>query len=470
MRWRKQTFLGLAFEPGGLLAAEVLVRGDDAELIAAGEFRYPDGAGLDRPGRLGEALREFLGAHDFGVKHAVLGLPARWLVAKRKRVPPVGGADLAAMLRLQGEKEFSVPADEIVLDYTDAGPTGESRDVLLVAAQQAKVEQATAVVRAAGLKVEAVVPTLMAFGSVERGVEPGIRTTLYVRPSGAELIVAEGGQVQILKHLSFSSPEAVDIERLTRQVRRSLAMRPSGEEEIRLSVCDAAGLGPEARARFTDSVGFSVEWMEDASAVGVEAGTVGTAEHAALYAAPALLAMSGVREELRPVDFMHSKLAARRSRLPGRSVLWVGAMAAAILLVIGLLVQEWQSDKREVGRLRTRLEAMQPEIQRAHQVLQQVSRAGQWFGGNRRYLDGLRDLTLSFPEEGSVWATSVVVQKDMRSIVSGKSADERNVLDVLDHMKENERFAGPKLLHMRQARSGAGEVSFAISFDFTSVE
>jgi hypothetical protein len=470
MRWRTQTFLGLAFEPGGLLAAEVEVRGGEASLTAVGEFRYPDGTGLDEAAKLGEALREFLNAHDCGAKHAVVGLPARWLVAKQKRVPPVGGAHLAAMLRLQGEKEFSVPADEIALDYTVAGPTGRSREVLLVAAQKAKVEQATALARGAGLKVEAVVPSVLPLAVGGDGSQPERRCTLYVRPAGTEIIVLEEGQIQILKHLSLSSPEPGDAEQLVRQVRQSLALLPSGGEGTRLTVCDAAGLGPEAGQRFADSVGFPVEWREDVRAIDREAGGAGSPEHPALYAAPALLALSAAWEERRPVDFMHSKLAVRESRMPGRRVLWAGAITAAILLITGLLVEGWQADRREVARLRSRLKAMEREIERAQRLLRKVSEAGEWFGGNRKYLDGLRELTLSFPEEGSVWATSVVVQKDMRSIVSGKSADERSVLGVLDQMKENERFAGPKLLHMRQMRSGAGEVSFAISFDFVDVE
>jgi hypothetical protein len=473
MRWITRKILGLAFEPGGVLAAEIRVRAGAAEFSAAGDFRYPEGTGLDQPDRLGEALREFLAGRDFSAKDAVLGLPARWLVAKQKRVPPVGGADLTSMLRLQGEKEFSVPSDQIVLDYADAGSSGSSRDLLLVAAQRAKVKQATAMARAAGLKVEAVVPSVMPLAAGRDGAQPGTRCTLYVRPCGAEIIVVDEGRIEVLKHLRVSSQESEDVGHLAAVVGRLLGLLParrSGEEEIHLTVWDATGLGAGRPQRLIESVNVHAGAVGDISELGVATELAGSGQEIRLYAAPTMLALSGAREQLRPVDFIHSKLAVRASRIPGKPVLWAGAITVTILLIIGLLVEGWHSDRREAVGLRNRLEAMQPEIERAHALLQKVSEAGEWFGGNRKYLDGLRELTLSFPEQGTVWATSVVVQKDMRSIVSGKSVDEQNVLEVLDRMKDNERFAGPKLLHMRQTRSGAGEVSFAISLDFADQE
>jgi len=60
------------------------------------------------------------------------------------------------------------------------------------------------------------------------------------------------------------------------------------------------------------------------------------------------------------------------------------------------------------------------------------------------------------------------VREDLRAVVSGKSRDEKTVLEVLDRLKQSKALADVKLLHLREAGGSSREVSFAIRFTFVA--
>ena len=84
--------------------------------------------------------------------------------------------------------------------------------------------------------------------------------------------------------------------------------------------------------------------------------------------------------------------------------------------------------------------------------------------GKPRFVACISELTDLFPDEGTIWATSLSLIADMTGQLSGKATGEHQVLALLDRMKDSPRFADPKLLDMRNAASTAREVAFSISF------
>ena len=74
----------------------------------------------------------------------------------------------------------------------------------------------------------------------------------------------------------------------------------------------------------------------------------------------------------------------------------------------------------------------------------------------------LYELTSAFPQEGRVWATSVMVREDLQAMLTGKAVNESAVLDVLDRLKSNPKLTAVKPMYIRQAGGASKDVSFAI--------
>jgi hypothetical protein len=242
----------------------------------------------------------------------------------------------------------------------------------------------------------------------------------------------------------------------------------NGRAEV--EVWDGTGNLPAERALRAGDVRLEVESAGGLAGLGVRTGRVETDVQPGRYAAAAALALAGARAKLRLIDFLDSHLTAKKSRLPGKKILWGAAIGLAAIIVSVMLALEWRADVQDLADLESRLENMQPEIREANALVEKVSLARDWYRGNPKFLGVLRELTLCFPEEGTIWASSVLVQQDMRSVVTGNAVDKQSVFGVLDKLKQSESFSGAKLLYVRQGEANGGTVSFALSFAFAGTE
>src|SRR5687767_6838697 len=115
---RGNSFLGIAFTAEQSVAcAEVSVAGGVRSVRRAATFVFPDGATLDSPAAAGQALAAFLRQQKFTSSRAVVGVPARWLVALEKDLPPADVETAHAALRLQAERLAVAESGEVVFDF-----------------------------------------------------------------------------------------------------------------------------------------------------------------------------------------------------------------------------------------------------------------------------------------------------------------------------------------------------------------
>ena len=114
---KTRNILGLAFEDNCIVAAEVRVRPQQLHLTRSGEFLIPERLSLENPSQLGQQLRQFLKANHFSSRSAVVGLPAKWLVARELTIPPAGSNALSGLLQIQAERAFALDPKDLVFDY-----------------------------------------------------------------------------------------------------------------------------------------------------------------------------------------------------------------------------------------------------------------------------------------------------------------------------------------------------------------
>src|SRR4051812_18091493 len=114
---RSTSFLGLAVADRAVACAEVSVAGGQRTVRRTATFALTGEMSLENPAALGQALASFLRQNRFGSSRAVVGIPARWLMAVEKEIPPADETQGRAALRLQAERLAVAESGELVFDY-----------------------------------------------------------------------------------------------------------------------------------------------------------------------------------------------------------------------------------------------------------------------------------------------------------------------------------------------------------------
>ena len=166
---KTQNILGLAFEDNRILVAEVQMGADRPHLHQCSRFKVlPENPPLANPAEMGRKLRQFLKDNQFSAKTAVVGLPAKWLVAKELTIPPTGANALTGVLNIQAERAFSLDPKDLIFDYSGRAKSAASSTLLLMAMQRQRLNQIQTLAKATGLQLIAVTPTSHALRSFGR--------------------------------------------------------------------------------------------------------------------------------------------------------------------------------------------------------------------------------------------------------------------------------------------------------------
>ena len=451
--------LGLAFEDGAVQVAELRDGRPLPEVTRAARFVPPADAGIGEPARMAAALREFLDREAFTARRAVIGLPASWLMSREYSIPPAAGEALVGILRLRAERAFSSPPSELSVDFADRVDAEGARPVLIVASLRSRLSQVLAAAEGAGLKVLSV--TASALAPAADGVLPDSPLVLLRgTPEGWECALFSRRQPRLLKSLAAGT--------VAEQVRRLLALQPndawwSGPEAVWTIDWDGAGTGPADLARRLDLPEASA--VDAAAALGVQG-----IDRAAGFGTAVALARAGLSQVDPPVDFLHTHLTPRVKTGSTRTIAWAAILCATALLAVLAFVLDWRAEARQVAESRRWLEEMKDDIAAAERLIDRTASARGWYDRRPPFLEALREVTLTFPERGTVWATSVGIKENMEGSVIGMAADERSVLDVLDRLKGSEAMTDLQFRYLREAQAGGRDVAFSLNYTYTGTE
>lgn len=509
----RRRILGLAMEDGAVVAAEIHVAGQKAELLRTAEFAVPDGMSVSEPQPMGRALRDFLREHDFSARSAVIGVPARWLLAAEKVFPPAAPEALARMARLEAERTFVTDVEDLLVDYADGVDSEKGPRLLLIAIERQKVDQLRAMAESAGLRPRAIVPTSLAFAAALPPA-PSSGALLMLRPDRAEIVVHAGSRFRTIRHLTLPSLTAeraagtVSAEwkrTLSDGVLRLAALMPQDQSEDGLgsvALCNGRELAPDTVRQIAESLGTStvsnVHLTDLPGVVTTDTDHTGNGD-ADRFAGAAALALAAGRRVTFPVNFLNSRLQVHSAGRYGRRLTWAVAAAAAVLVVAAAYLIDWRQKEARLADLNDSLATRKPEIETTAGIVERIAQARGWTDLRPQFLEPLRELSLTFPTDARIWVTSLAmrqdphvgvkgkvtqqktigalldhvrtvtnlaVQQDMHIVISGKAADERTVLDLLDRVRRRAVFDQVKLVYMRDAGANSTEVGFSMTFDF----
>jgi hypothetical protein len=466
-----QNILGLALDELGIVATELEVRSDGPHIRRTGEFLWEQEFQPAHLRPLGEQFRQFLRDHHFSARQAVVGLGAKWVLAKELALPPVTSDALAGVLSIQAERAFSLNAEELIFDYCGRADATEKSRILLTAAQRQLVEQVRELASVAGLQVQSVTISALALGDVRSAGDAEQGHGLYLRPTYCEFWSLANGRLQSLHYVpmpAWNGSPSDDAQSLVSAIRRWLLLSPHRDQSSPHQVAAYAGCGlpEEIVARLNEQLAPEIV-VTDATA-GLPAQALGAPqdlpERRSLVAAA--VALTATRPDGPAVDFLNSKMGVKKTSHRKRIVTWAAILGAALLVATGALLADWRRDTLDIAAYTQQLEQMSDDITAAREIVDRVSYAGSWTSRQPRFLECLRELTEAFPQEPVVWATSLALDETGKGTLIGKTNWEESFYEVLDKIKAKKAFAEVKMIHIRDAGKGSREKEFAVSFTF----
>lgn len=460
-RLRSNKILGIAMQAQSLSIAELAVNGGDRrKLLHVSEFRFPDGLGLGKPVELGRALAQHLRRHNISAKDVTIGLPAKWLVTRRKDLPPSSPEAAAASLRLQAEAEIA--SDSLAMDYAGASNPSRACSVLLVATSSDHLEPCQAMIKAAGLRLHSATATGVALAETAAS-DTGRSIFVNLAGPGAELIAKGGGNPILLSHVTLTEGEDREAA-LASEIRRAIAGLP-GQENTELLLCAADDAAAPALA----------DRLQARLSMPARVATIKHLLHAEDVATgafmPAIaLALSSLDSSRPHIDFLHSRLIVPRTRMSRRPYVWAAGIAATLFLAGVIASVDLKSRQNALAMKQQKVSSTADGVAAAQAAAERLAFARNWSKAEPRFLTCLAELTRLFPDEGTIWATNMSLRENMAGQISGKATGSQEILSLLDRMKDDRRFASPKLLDLRESAAAGREVAFIIAFQFRPVE
>ena len=465
--------LGLAVTETQISAVEVAQAGAKKALLRSAELVFTEELNLDSPERLGKELKGVLRRNGLSASRCVIGLAAKWIVSRDKPLPAMDADSLRGAMSIATEREFASGAGDLSFDYC-AWPAGTGLSALLAAAPRKVVEGVLAAAKAAGLSVKAVTCSAAALACASgptsaRSVGPGHdasgRVLLCLLPGGAEVVVQSDGALRLMRHLSYGSQDPDRrFAALLGELRRIFVLAPSpaaSPRAIELWAWDCTGTGATRLADLADQLGLSLKLCKAGDQGGLSAASRDLPARFAQAAALACCAGETV-----PIDFLNSRLRLPRKARVGRRARWALTACLVFLAAAAYFFLDWRAEGQEVSALRSQLAGLKDGVTEAKSLVDSVSFARGWYDRRPPFLDCLREITAAFPQEGRIWATSLMIRQDMEAMLTGKSSSESAVLDVLDRLKSNPALGQVKPLYIRQAGGTSRDVSFAIGLRF----
>ena len=119
----------------------------------------------------------------------------------------------------------------------------------------------------------------------------------------------------------------------------------------------------------------------------------------------------------------------------------------------------WQQELRD----------RKPEISAAQTAIDHVMYGRTYFDLRPPHLNCLRELSMAFNYDETIWVTSMTFRDNRQGTFQGKASDKGMITNLLDRLKNNPKFTNVQLQDLREAGSRDRDFTFSISFNYTGV-
>jgi len=420
------------------------------------------------PELAGREIRNHLDAANVRERHCIFGVPLKWVLTAQTELPALPEADATSLLAIEAERGFPTDVTALVLGDSRCALAADKKHVLFAGIPRAHIATLERVLAAARLKplsfalgLTALQPpgTENAGGVLALAVGEGA-VSLQITCGGVAALRAIDGAMINPNGLPAILPDLV-----AREARITIGQLPA---DLRSAVKQIRIFGPreltqtladEMKNRF-GPMGMAVEIVTAyaANELGLKLPPETAVSAAFSLAARRLVEQKPAFEFLPPKPTLIEQFAAKYSSGRLRTA---GAGAGAIAVLVGGLffIQQIQ-----LWRLQSQWSAMSAKVMNLQAVQDQIRRYRPWFDDSFRDLAVLRQLSLAFPEDGSVTAKAIEIHDDDTVSCSGTARDNAALLAMQARLRTADGVSGLKLdlIH------GKAPLQFTFDFHYTS--
>jgi hypothetical protein len=367
------------------------------------------------PELVGREILNHLEAAGVRERRCVVALPLKWTLAAHTKLPELPETDVAGFLQIEAERGFPTDVASLQISTSRLISSAGERHATFVGIPKSHIERLEQVLHAARLKPASFSLGIAALQPATPDDAGGV-LALVIGENHVGLQITCGGGVAALRALegaveSESGERVLRDDFVAREARITLGQLPAdlrnAVKRIRIfgSRNQAQKLADEIRPRFEPG-GLIVE-----SVVAYPANEFGRTIPPDTAVSPAF--SLGARQLVGrddPFEFLPPRVSAWRemtSKYASGKWRTVGAAAAALLVIAaGLLaIQQWQ-----LTRLRSQWMGMSAKVKELGDVQDQIQKYRPWFDHSFRHLSILKELTVAFPEDGSVTAKTLEIR------------------------------------------------------------
>lgn len=462
---RSASMLGLSFEGDWVTAASVSRAGDRAVVQRIAHWRMALDVLSSDPQLVAREIKDELEARGIRERRCVVCVPQKWALTIRFDLPELDGADLDSFIAVRAEREFPFAPEELAIAASLHGIGGDSPGALVAAIPLNHIDTIEKICKAAQLRLAGI--TVGIAELLERSPQSQ-EIALLIGRNGVDLGIAAGKGLITLRSLIDSSntdqgEAEFDPEVVARQLRISVSQVPKSFLHAKAPIRAYGHPATVAGAIEALSGPLAAQGMSIESGRGPAADMTGPAEgQEESQASPAAFAAAankllGRESEIQFQPPRTNALAKFANRVSARSTLWlVGAAAAAILIFGSLFLYQHV----KLTRLEAQWSTVAPQVEEVERLQAKVRAFRSWFGDLATNLIIARELTAAFPEDGSVWATSLSIAGRERVICTAKAEDDAAWLAVHEALRSTPGVHDVQLTQVR----GSSPLHFTLSY------
>ena len=395
------------------------------------------------PELVGREIRNHLEAAGVRARNCIVGLPLKWVLTAATELPPLPEADAASLLQLEAERHFHWDITTLQLSDSRCALAGDKKHVTFAGISKTQIESLIQVLTAAKLKPVSFSIGLTALQLPDPKKDNGV-LALAVGETSVGLQITGNGGVAALRGFEGAvenegSRRTLHANSIAREARITMGQLPA---ELRAAIRRvrifssnelARQLADEMELAF-EPMGLNVEVVKAyvPGEFGVEIPADVPVSAAFSLAARYLAEQPRVFEFLPPRPTMLEQFAAKYASGKLRSA---GLVAAAILAIVcGLFLFQ----EIELVSLRAQWNGMSEKVGDLTALQGRIQRYQAWYDTSYRELTILRQLTLAFPESGTVTAKSITIHNGSTVTCSGTATDTGAWLRTLAQLRATE--------------------------------
>jgi len=420
------------------------------------------------PDLVGREIRNQLDAAGVRERDCVVGVPLKWVLTAQTELPPLPEADATSLLQMEAERNFHADVATLQIGDSRTPLAGDKKFVLLAGIPSPHLVALEQVLAAAKLKPASFALGVSALQPAAKEKSDGV-LALVIGETNVRLQITGGGVVALRALEGAVENEAgrmtLHAGLVSRETRITLGQLPA---ELRAMVKRIRVFGPrelaqqladELELKF-EPLGFKVE-LVSAYAPGEFGVTLpaGAPVSAAFSLAARLLTeQKPAFEFLPPKPGFVEQFVTKYSSGPLRTAGAVGALA----LVLFLGVFGWQ--QYQLWSLRAQWAKIEAKVGELTTVQDEIRQYRSWYDGTFKNLAVLRQLSLAFPEDGSVTAKNIEVRNGGKVTCAGTARDYTALLAVQAKLRTADGVTGVKLEQIR----GKSPMQFVFGFNFNN--